>query len=315
MSQEFAKEIIALDIDQVEKVLGKRSKEIDDDFVDYMQTKSVSLNEIGNFDAVRVTLRKLYLAGTKSVNNYIQSYAQLSLAQLEKTQAIILAQNSIKAANRRPEDSHCQQIANEAQALLHALTASAPVSPGLVNVHPNEVKQRDQFEAELLKLEADKQRANGELEKVERQRVANLKQIEADRQSAHHELQKIEQQRQYAQAQITTLLNIAAGAPLWVVAVQTEMQEGQLSSLTLPLLEKLRFIVPEDAEPLRCEIYARQGLTSDTLLDPDTLVGDQRLFAGILNAAALESSDFTRATEVLVDAWENYLNNLSGFNP
>jgi|GEM_PF-1970019 len=38
MSQQFAKEIIALNIDQAETVPGKRSKEIDNDFVDYMQT-------------------------------------------------------------------------------------------------------------------------------------------------------------------------------------------------------------------------------------------------------------------------------------
>jgi len=69
------------------------------------------------------------LAGKKPVNIYIQSYAQLSLAQLEKTQAISAAQRSIKTANRQPEDSHCQQIANEAQTLLNALTAQAPPVP------------------------------------------------------------------------------------------------------------------------------------------------------------------------------------------
>jgi len=308
MSQQFAEAIIALDLASAKKVLGERSKEIDDDFVAYIKHASDDYQTNRNPSAARETLEKLYWAGKKSGDGYIESYALLSAAYQYKEQLIILAEGSIGAANNQPKNSRCQQIANEAQTLLNALTA-----PPVVGL--NEAEQRDQLEAELLKLEADKQRANGELEKVEQQRRAKLKQIEADKQTANHELQNVEQQRQYAQAQVTALLNIAAGAPLWVAIVQTEMQEGQLSSLTLPLLEKLRFIVPEDAEPLRREIYARQGLMPDALLDPDTLVGDQRLFAGILNAAALESSDFTRATEVLIDAWENYLNNLSGFNP
>lgn len=114
-------------------------------------------------------------------------------------------------------------------------------------------------------------------------------------------MEKLQHEVHYTRAQLTAIYT-AAHAPLWVTAVQAEMQAGQLSNLTLPLLEKLRFILPEDAEPLLREIRARQGITSEAQIDLDVLKGDQRLFAGVLNAAVFESSDPMRSTEILVDA-------------
>jgi len=108
------------------------------------------------------------------------------------------------------------------------------------------------------------------------------------------------------------VLQMLPHAPLWVAAARAELASGQITTLTLPLLERLSQVAPEYADSLILEIRARQGVTGDALIDLNHLNGQDRFFAGLLNASALQTEDWMQATEVLLDAWETYLPSLLG---
>lgn len=107
------------------------------------------------------------------------------------------------------------------------------------------------------------------------------------------------------------LLSTAHQIPLWVAVVREDLSRGEISVLTVSLIERMRLKYPEYAEPLLAEIYARNGSSSNTPLNLSGLTGDARLFAGIANANALESTDPLGAIEGLIEAWETYLSELS----
>jgi len=108
------------------------------------------------------------------------------------------------------------------------------------------------------------------------------------------------------------ILTNAVQVPLWVAVIRSELDSGTLSQLTLKLLERMRLTEPDHAESLLTEIRARSDLPTDAIIDLSGLSGEQRLFAGIANSRALESTDWEQSVEVLVDAWESYLRDMIG---
>jgi len=122
---------------------------------------------------------------------------------------------------------------------------------------------------------------------------------------------EFQQQVDYLQSR-AELLSTAQNVPLWAAAVRAEVDDGEITNLTLPLLERLRTSSPQYAVPLIAEIRARNRIAEGSFFDVSQLAGDQRLFAGIANSINLELTDPFAAIEALLDAWETYLSNPVG---
>lgn len=156
------------------------------------------------------------------------------------------------------------------------------------------------------------------LEAELKEKQAYLTQIEAEMRELGPTVNDLKEQYKALRSQNEELkarvqfLTTAVQVPLWVAVIRSELDSGTLSQLTCELLERMRAPEPAHAEPLRTEIQARSGLPTDTLRDLSGVAGEQRLFAGILNSRALESTDWVQSVEVLVDAWEIYLKDLTG---
>ena len=108
------------------------------------------------------------------------------------------------------------------------------------------------------------------------------------------------------------LIRVSQNMPLWAAVVRAEIADGEITNLTLPLLERLRSMLPQYTLPLIAEIRARNGIRADELIELSHLEGDERLFAGVANSITLEADDPLSAVEVLLDSWETYLINVSG---
>lgn len=111
------------------------------------------------------------------------------------------------------------------------------------------------------------------------------------------------------------LFATALSAPLWIAAVRADIQAGRISELTLPLLERLRSVMPEHAQPFIDQIRARNGLAPEQPINLDGLAGEERLFAAVANSLTLDPAADPAAFESLLDAWETYLSTPAGNGP
>jgi len=179
------------------------------------------------------------------------------------------------------------------------------------------VQSRDLLGSLQIDIEARQRR----LTDIQRQciqieaKVAELQQTQvalSDQNSAIEEQIAHLQQKLDALRVQSSLLATAQEIPLWVAAVRADLARGEVSNLTLPLLEHMRMSEPHYAAPLVAEIRARNALSPQTLFDLSSLSGEARLFGGVANSFALESDNPLAVVEVILEAWETFLNSTSG---
>jgi hypothetical protein len=111
------------------------------------------------------------------------------------------------------------------------------------------------------------------------------------------------------------LFATALAAPLWIAAIRADIQAGRISELTLPLLERLRAVLPQHAQPLIVQIRARNGLAPEQPIDLTGLTGEERLFAAITNSLSLDPAADPTAFDSLLDAWDAFLSTPPGNSP
>jgi hypothetical protein len=102
-------------------------------------------------------------------------------------------------------------------------------------------------------------------------------------------------------------LQVCSRIPLWAAVIRADMKSGVLSDSSLALLERMRSVEPDVANPLLAEIRARNHLVPDEPFDLSGLSGEARLFAGLANSLLVEKTDTLQSVEVLLDVWEEYL--------
>ncbi|XWX05456.1 hypothetical protein VZO05_07810 [Aggregatilineales bacterium SYSU G02658] len=231
-------------------------------------------------------------AALRSLQSAVQLYERLGKnEQVERVHSSIEKINlHVKQGSKsKPLGDVLDEIV-ESRELLHSLQ--------------REIEARHQ---QLIEI----QRQHSEIEKI-------IAELEQNRVALSNQNIKIKEQIDHLQQTLHTLrtqvslLATAREVPLWIAAVRADIARGEISKLTLPLLEHMRMSEPHYAAPLIAEIRARNASSPETLFDLSELSGEARLFGGIANSFALEADNPLAAVEAILEAWETFLNNISG---
>jgi tetratricopeptide (TPR) repeat protein len=238
-----------------------------------------------------------------------QQYGQLN----EALKSLQTAQDLYRKLQKPAEVARIQSSIEQIQQQSIAPGTTKPLSDVLNEI----VRSRDTLVEIQTAIEAG-QRTLSDIDDQYAKVAANIRKLHTRQQTLTEENANLEGQITTLQEQLEILRTrielvlVAQNVPLWAAAVRSEIADGELTSLTLPLLERLRSTSPQYALPLIAEIRARNGIPADRLIDLSELEGEQRLFAGVANSMALEAEDPLDAIEVLLDSWETYLINLGG---
>lgn len=228
----------------------------------------------------------------RSLQSSVQIYTRL-----EKKEEVDRIQSSMEKIRLQPKQG----------------VASKPLSDVLDEI----VQSRDLLHS--LQTDIDtRQRHLAEIQSQYAEIAANVAELQRTQAALHDQNSMIDEQVARLQQTLDalrtqiSLLATAQEIPLWAAAVRADITRGEISNLTLPLLEHMRMSEPHYAAPLVAEIRARNAVSPQTLFDLSNLTGEARLFGGVANSFALESENPLAAVEAILEAWETFLNSTSG---
>jgi TolA-binding protein len=234
---------------------------------------------------------------------------QESDGQIDKATATL--QRAIDLLRRLGRQAEAQEVGARIEAIRSAATR---VPPQPLQDVLNELATA---RASMSTVNADLQQAKEALTATSEHLTSTkteLTSLETQQRSLKKKLEQLKAQIEQTVATLTPLelrrqaLTRAVDSPLWVAAVRSELATGNVSELTISLLELLRGPMPSEAVPLLAEIRSRTGTLPNAPIDLDGLSGEARLFAAIANSQGSDPAADPAAFDKLLDAWETYLN-------
>ena len=187
-----------------------------------------------------------------------QQYGQLN----EALKSLQTAQDLYRKLQKQDEVARVQSSIEQIQQQPIAQGTTKPLSDVLNEI----VQSRDTLVEIQAAVEAG-QRTVSDIDGQYAKVAANIRKLHTRQQTLTEENAILEVQITELQSHLGILqtrlevMLVAQNVPLWAAAVRSEIADGEFSSLTLPLLERLRSTSPQYALPLIAEIRARMGFT------------------------------------------------------
>jgi tetratricopeptide (TPR) repeat protein len=260
---------------------------------------------------------------------------QIKRQQGEFPRAIEHLEKAVERFRAIEEPRKADIAAKELEAVRRQLEENTSFVPGDSETVQHLQSQLEEYRAQLAEEQARHQHTQATLDDSREkhkavardleQHMARLGELQAANQVLEQEL--AEERVQHRQAQATldelhrlvadirdaeshlNLLRLSRHAPLWVAAARAELTTGKISPMLLPLLDKLKAVLPQEAAGITAEIAARSKDGADLQPEPSTSAdAEHYLHWAVARARFLEKQGKTdQALEMLLKGWETYL--------